>query len=68
VRRTITIFTFLLLASTLGISEACAYGGGGFYGSGRGTEFNGDKHSGVSDGKFRRHPHELHRTASLPDY
>jgi hypothetical protein len=58
----------LLLASALGVSEAGAYGGGGFYGSGRGTEFNGDYHFGVGDGKFRRHQHALHRTVNFPDY
>lgn len=56
-----TILLVVLLASALRVSEAGAYGGGGFYGSGRGREFGGDEHPSLGDGKFSRRQYAFHR-------
>lgn len=62
-RQTIAVLAVVLLASVLGLSEAAAYGGGGFFGSGRGTQSSGDDHSGFDGGKISRRRHALHRNA-----
>ena len=60
-KRTIAALTVGLLVSALCVSEAAAYGGGGFYGSGRHTGFSGDDHVGAGKLKFRLHQRALQR-------
>jgi len=67
-RQTTTAITVILITLSLCVSEAAAYGGGGFYGSGRDTGFSIGDHFSVADGKAVRHWRAPHRNEGDPVY
>jgi hypothetical protein len=63
-RRAKTIFVAVLLVSGLCVSGAQAYGGGGFYGSGRSVGFSASDRADISEMKSGRY----HRALDLAPF
>jgi hypothetical protein len=67
-RRTIAVLSMFMLASALWVSQANAYGGGGFYGSGCSAGLTRCDQASVRGRTLGRHQNAFHCHENYPQY